>query len=88
MRPYDCGCVCAGAIADALMCSDVCVQELLLTLKEPLLPPGLLLELSGSWNNPCRALIPRCVSCRPWAVAWSVLPLGVLPGVCFSVESF
>jgi len=33
-------------------------SELLFTLKEPLLPPGLLLELSGTWNNPCRNLIP------------------------------
>ncbi len=32
--------------------------ELVLTLKDPLLPPGLLLELSGTWNNPCRSLIP------------------------------
>jgi len=33
-------------------------SELLLTLKDPLLPPGLLLELSGTWNNPCRSLVP------------------------------
>jgi len=33
-------------------------SELLLTLKDPLLPPGLLLELSGTWNNPCRSVIP------------------------------
>jgi hypothetical protein len=33
-------------------------SELVLSLKDPMLPPGLLLELSGTWNNPCRSLIP------------------------------
>lgn len=33
-------------------------SELVLSLKDPLLPPGLLLEVSGTWNNPCRSLVP------------------------------
>ena len=33
-------------------------SELVFSLKDPMLPPGLLLELSGTWNNPCQSLIP------------------------------
>mmetsp|Transcript_9230 Transcript_9230/g.30823 ORF Transcript_9230/g.30823 Transcript_9230/m.30823 type:complete len:587 (-) Transcript_9230:392-2152(-) len=37
-------------------------SELLLTLKNPELPPGLLIELSGAWINPCKDVIEPVTS--------------------------
>lgn len=47
-------------------------MQVLATLRDPLLPPGLLLEASGMWNNPCRELTPPIPDphWRPYKLRW------------------